>query len=181
MAVIESGEAVAGRCRFFENGWNGAAVIGKGAKLELRDCEVISNFEHGIESWEGASLTAVGSRSEGNSRNGIHCDNREADVVIENNKLIGNREFGLVLGSATGGHVSNNTARSNLLGGFVIRSAASAVKVTGNQLTLNEGPGLVLEKGLSPAAFTSNTVTKNKPKDILENADLSPKETAAGP
>lgn len=181
LAVIESGEAISGRCRFFENGWNGAAAIGKGAKLELRDCEVISNFEHGIESWDGASLTVSGSHSEGNSRNGVHCDNHEADVVIENNKLIGNREFGLVLGSAAGGHVSNNTARSNLLGGLVIRSAASAVKVTGNQLTLNEGPGLVLEKGLSPAAFSSNTVTKNKPKDILENADLSAKETASGP
>ncbi len=180
LAVIESGEAVAARCRFVENGWNGAAAIGKGAKLDLRDCELISNFEHGIESWDGASLTVTGTRAEGNSRNGIHCDIQESQAVIEKNQLIGNREFGLVLGSAAGGRVSNNTARSNLLGGFVVRAACAGVKFTGNQITLNEGPGLVLEKGLAPAAFTSNSVTKNKAKDVLENADLDAKETASG-
>lgn len=181
LAVIEAGDAVASRCQFVENGWNGAAAIGKGARLDLRDCESNGNFEHGIESWDGASLAATGNRCEGNSRNGIHCDNRDAGVRLENNQLVGNREFGLVLDSAADGQVSNNTARSNLLGGVVLRAAAGAVKLSGNQLTLNEGPGLVLEKGLSSAGFTGNTVTKNKPKDILENADLSTKETASGP
>jgi parallel beta-helix repeat protein len=179
LAVIEGGEAVANRCRFVENGWNGAAAIGKGSKLDLRDSEFVSNFENGIESWDGAFLSASGNRCEGNSRNGIHCDNGAAGVIIENNQLLANREFGLVIGSAADGRVSNNTARSNLLGGFVLRSAA-AVKVAGNQLTLNEGPGLVLEKGLSAAGFPGNNVTKNKPRDILENADLSTQETATG-
>lgn len=181
LAVIEAGEAVANRCRFVENGWNGAAAIGKGAKLDLRESGFIGNFENGIESWDGASLTATGNRCEGNSRNGIHCDNGGAGVVLENNQLVANREFGLVIGSATDGRVSNNTARSNLLGGFVLKAAAAAVKVAGNQITLNEGPGLVLEKGLSAAGFTGNTMSKNKPRDILENADLTPKETTSGP
>lgn len=180
LAVIEAGEAVANRCRFFENGWNGAAAIGKGAKLDLRDSEFVGNFENGIESWDGAFLSASGNRCEGNSRNGIHCDNAGAGVMIENNQLLANREFGLVLGSAAEGRVSNNTARSNLLGGLVLRSAA-AVKVAGNQLTLNEGPGLVLEKGLSAAGFPENTVTRNKARDILENADFSAQEGGTGP
>lgn len=174
LAVIEGGEVLANRCRFAENGWNGAAAIGAGSRLEVRDSESINNFEHGIESWNGAAVTLVKNRCEGNSRNGIHADNGAAAAVIEGNQLIANREFGLVLGSAGSGKISGNTARENLLGGFVIRHAARALAVTENQATLNRGPGLVLEKGLAADAYASNTNTQNTaPRQILSDADLS--------
>jgi parallel beta-helix repeat protein len=174
LAVIEGGEVLASRCRFAENGWNGAAAIGAGSRLEVRDSESINNFEHGIESWNGAAVTLVKNRCEGNSRNGIHADNGAAAAVIEGNQLIANREFGLVLGSAGSGKISGNTARENLLGGFVIRHAARALAVTENQATLNRGPGLVLEKGLAADAYASNTNTQNTaPRQILSDADLS--------
>jgi parallel beta-helix repeat protein len=176
LAVIEGGEAVANRCRFADNGWNGAAAIGAGSRLEVRDSESQGNFEHGIESWDGAAVTLVNNRCEGNSRNGIHADNGDAAAVIEGNQLIANREFGLVLGSAGSGKISNNTARENLLGGFVIRHAASAPAVTGNQATLNRGPGLVLEKGLPADAYASNKSTQNTAPQILTDADLASDE-----
>ena len=69
------------------------------------------NFEHGIESWNGAAVTLVNNRCEGNSRNGIHADNGTAAATIEGNQLIANREFGLVLDSAGSGKISGNTAR----------------------------------------------------------------------
>ena len=179
LAVIEHGEAIASRCRFHDNGWNGAAAIGKGCMLEIRDSESLNNFEHGIETWEGASATLVNNRCEGNSRNGIHADNGKAGATIEGNQLIANREFGLVLASAGAGKISGNTARANLLGGFVIRMAAASLPVTGNQATLNQGPGLVLEKGLPRDAYTENTFTKNTSPEILADADLSAPEEKA--
>jgi len=173
LAVIESGQAIAKRCRFSDNGWNGAAAIGKNCVLEIRDSESLNNFEHGIETWNGASATLVNNRCEGNSRNGIHADNTGTSAIIEGNQLIANREFGLVLDSANTGKISGNTARSNLLGGMVIRAAAAGVAVTGNQSTLNHGPGLVLEKGLPISSFASNTVTHNTDREILQDADIS--------
>jgi nitrous oxidase accessory protein NosD len=173
LAVIESGEVVANRCRFNDNGWNGAAAIGKGSVLEIRDSESINNFEHGIETWEGASANLVNNRCEGNSRNGIHADNRSAAATIQGNQLIANREFGLVLDSAGSGRVSGNIARGNLLGGLVIRAEAATLPVTGNQSTLNQGPGLVLERGLTATAYSSNTVTKNATREILADANLN--------
>jgi parallel beta-helix repeat protein len=173
LAVIEHGEAIANRCRFSGNGWNGAAAIGKGSKIEVRDSESIGNFEHGIETWDGAVATLVNNRCEGNSRNGIHTDNGESAATIEGNQLIANREFGLVLDSAGSGKISGNTARGNLLGGFVIRAAAAKIPVTGNQATLNEGPGIVLEKGLQPGSYADNTATQNKPTQIVTDADLA--------
>ena len=183
LAVIESGEVIANRCRFSDNGWNGAAAIGKGCVLEVRDSESINNFEHGIESWDGASAILVNNRCEGNSRNGIHTDNGAARATIEGNQLNSNREFGLVLDSAGSGNVSGNTARANLLGGIVVRTAAGSVTVTGNQATLNQGPGLVLEKGLQAASYGGNTATKNTPREVLSDADLSTPavKTAAEP
>ena len=176
LAVIESGEVIAHRCRFAQNGWNGAAAIGAGSYLEVRDSESFNNFEHGIESWEGGAVTLVNNRCEGNSRNGIHADNGAAAAVIEGNQLIANREFGLVLGSAGSGKISGNTARENLLGGFVILHNARALAVTQNQATLNRGPGIVLEKGLSTDAYGSNISTRNTGSQVVIDADLSTRE-----
>lgn len=171
--VIEQGSALIHRSRFSNNGWNGAAATGPRCVLEIRESEALDNFGHGIESWDGAAVTLVNNRCEGNSRNGIHADNRAATAIIEGNQLVANREFGLVLDSAGAGKISGNTARANLLGGLVIRAAAAALPVTGNLATLNQGPGLVLETGLSPAAYTANIVTKNTPRQILTDANLS--------
>ncbi len=173
LAVIEHGEAVANRCRFSDNGWNGAAAIGKGCVLEVRDSEALDNFEHGIETWDGASATLVNNRCEGNSRNGIHTDNGAAAANISGNQLIANREFGLVLGSAGSGKVTGNTARANLLGGIVVRKAAAPLSVKDNQCVQNQGPGLILEKGLAAGAYRENTAIRNTDPQILSEADLS--------
>lgn len=173
LAVVDQGEAVVSRCQLADNGWNGAAAIGAGSRLEVRNSEALGNFEHGIESWDGAAVQLIGNRCEGNSRNGIHADNAAAEAVIENNLLVANREFGLVLSSAGFGKISGNTARENLLGGLVICQAARALVVTDNVATRNLGPGLVLEKGLSADAYLSNRCTENTEPQIFKDANLS--------
>ncbi len=179
LAVIEGGQASISRCRFADNGWNGIAAIGAGTTLEVRDSESLGNFEHGIESWDGAAVILINNRCEANSRNGIHADNGLASATIEGNQLVANREFGLVLASAGSGRISGNNARTNLLGGFVIRSAAATLPVVSNQASSNEGPGLVLEKGLSPASYSSNSLSRNTGPQILAAAELaSPSEPA---
>ncbi len=176
LVVIENGHAIAEQCRFANNGWNGVTVSGAGSTLEVKDSESINNFEHGIESWDGAAITLANNRCEGNSRNGIHVDNGQAAATLTGNQLIANREFGLVLDSAGAGKVSGNIARANLLGGLVIRVAAVKLPVTGNQATLNQGPGLVLEKGLSAAAYTDNAISQNTTRQTLTDANLSQHE-----
>jgi tetratricopeptide (TPR) repeat protein len=173
LAVIEQGEAVASRCRFSDNGWNGAAAIGAGSRLEVRDSESLGNFEHGIETWNGASATLVNNRCEGNTRNGIHTDNLKAAAVIEGNQLISNREFGLVMDSAGSGKITGNVARGNLLGGFVFRKDSASIAATGNQATDNRGPGIILEKGLPAEKYHDNTSSGNTPAQVVSDADLS--------
>ena len=87
--------------------------------------------------------------------------------------LISNREFGLVLTSAAAGKISGNTARANLLGGLVIRAAASQLAVTRNNATLNHGPGIVLAKSLLTTSYTTNTVSQNNGEQMIHDADLS--------
>jgi parallel beta-helix repeat protein len=140
--------------------------MGAGSVLEIADSQATGNFEHGIESWDGAAVVLVNNRCEGNSRNGIHADNAKANAIVEGNQLIANREFGLVLAAAETGHVSKNTASGNLLGGFVIR-VACRIPVTGNQLSRNQGPGLTLEKDLDAAAFADNVLSGNTGKQVL--------------
>jgi parallel beta-helix repeat protein len=179
LAVIGGGQASVSRCRSADNGWNGIAAIGRGSTLEVRDSESLNNFEHGIESWDGAAVILINNRCEANSRNGIHADNGLASATIEGNQLVANREFGLVLASAGSGKVSGNTARANLLGGLVIRAAAAKLPVVSNQAVSNQGPGLVLEQGLPPDSYSANTVSLNSGRQILTAAELStPSEPA---
>lgn len=174
LAVIEAGHVIVTRCRFNGNGWNGIAAIGPGSLLEVRDSEALGNFEHGIESWDGAAIILSNNRCEGNSRNGIHADNGTASARIENNRLFENREFGIVVGSAAAGSVTGNTCRGNLLGGIVLRNKAAAVAVAGNEILRNNGPGLILERGLPAAAYTRNTITANVGQPTLADADFTP-------
>ena len=173
LAVIEGGQATVSRSRFADNGWNGAAVMGKGSALDVRECESLTNFEHGIESWDGATLTLINTRSEGNSGNGIHADNGLAAATLQGNQLIANREFGIVLDSASSGKITGNIVRANLLGGIVIRAAAARLPVTLNQVTLNLGPGLILEKGLTATSYANNSITRNSGPQTLPDTDLS--------
>ena len=179
LAVIENGQATANRCRFSGNGWNGAAAIGKGCKLEVRESEAFENFEHGIETWDNAAAILVNNRCERNTRNGIHVDNGVFAADIQGNQLIANREFGIVLDSASSGKISGNTLRNNLLGGLVIRAAAANVSAKGNQITLNQGPGLILEKGLDAASYSENTIKKNTAPNILTDAVLTHEDDKA--
>jgi parallel beta-helix repeat protein len=142
----------------------------------VRDSESTGNFEHGIETWEGASATLVNNRCEGNTRNGIHADNDKSTTVIEGNQLIANREFGLVLDSAGSGKITRNTARGNLLGGFVIRAGAASLPASGNQATDNHGPGIVLEKGLAAGNYRDNSSSGNTPAQVVSDADLSTRD-----
>jgi parallel beta-helix repeat protein len=155
------------------NGWDGVSAMGKGSTLEVSESESLNNFEHGIETWDGAACILTNNRCEGNSRNGIHADNGMASATISDNQLVANREFGLVLDSAKAGKISGNTAKSNLLGGFVIRAAAAGLPFGSNTATRNEGPGLVLEKGLPPAAYAANSITENAGVQIMAGIDLS--------
>ncbi|MES2475753.1 MAG: right-handed parallel beta-helix repeat-containing protein [Verrucomicrobiota bacterium] len=172
LAVIEAGQAELSRCVSSDNGWNGVAVVGEGSRLEMRESAALNNFEHGIESWQGAAAVLINNRCEGNSRNGIHADNGLASVEISGNQLVGNREFGLVLDSAGKGQVEKNTARDNLLGGLVIRAAAKSVRVTTNEATSNHGPGLVLEKGLPSSSYLANSLSKNEGEQLLAGMDF---------
>ncbi len=173
LAVIEAGRVTVSRCRFAENGWDGVTAIGKGSTLEIADSVALGNFEHGIETWDGAACILRNNRCEGNSRNGIHTDNGLASATIEDNQLTANREFGLVLDSAATGKITGNIAKSNLRGGIVIRAAAAKLPVTGNTATLNQGPGLVLEQGLPVQAYQSNSISKNTGVQVMPGADLT--------
>jgi tetratricopeptide (TPR) repeat protein len=178
LAVIDGGEVLATRCRFVENGWNGATAIGAGSKLELRESEASENFGHGIESWGGASLILVNNRCHGNARNGIHTDNLNASAVIDGNRLSENREYALVLTSAGNGKITNNSSRGNLLGGFVIRRAAATLAIHGNEARDNHGPGLILEQGLAAPAYADNRLSGNKAQEILADVELPEIERA---
>lgn len=179
LAVIDQGKASASRCRFTDNAWNGAAVMGAGSLMEIRDSLSLNNFEHGIESWNGAATILANNRCEGNSRNGIHADNGKASATIEGNQLIANREYGIVLSSAGSGRVTGNTTQANLLGGLVVRHAAKALVVNGNQATSNRGPGLALEAGLSSRDYEQNKLTGNKAPQMLDGVKFSQTEEQA--
>jgi len=173
--VIGGAKAIAMRCRFSGNGWDGASANGAGTVLEVRESEAIGNFEHGIDLWGGAGGTLTGNRCEGNSRNGIQIDAKASVVTVTENQLKANREFGVVLASAASGEVRGNTFVGNFLGGVAIRTLAQKVAVTGNTIQSGTTPSIVLEKGLPAAAYKTNEVSGAVMGDVSFEAPEAPK------
>src|SRR5690606_7495069 len=108
----------------------------------------------------------------GNSRNGIHIDGGEAPATVLDNKLSGNREFGMVVTSAGGGEITGNTMETNLLGGMVVRAGGAKLRVSGNAISGNKGPGLVLEKGISGDGYASNRISGNEGEQMVSGIDF---------
>lgn len=172
LAIVHGGKAVASRCRFLTNGWDGASSKGAGSSLEARDCIANENLLHGFECWEGASISLAQCRAKDNARNGIHIDALGASVTIEGNTLEANREFGLVATSSGQGSITKNTATGNLLGGFVLKAACRAA-FEGNAATKNQGPGIICEAGFAYREDTQNTASQNTGQDTMLGTHLA--------
>jgi hypothetical protein len=173
LAAMEAGRVVASRCLFENNGWDGVAVRGAGSRVELSACESTGNFGHGYDLWDGGSAAIHGSIARDNSGNGILIDTTAEDVVIGENDLRANREYGIVV-SAASGRIHGNQCRENLLGGMAVRFAAARLTFENNKLENNQGPGLALEQGLQPEAFSTNSTSGNGGgKNTVINADFS--------
>lgn len=171
LVVMEGGKAIASRCRFHGNGWDGASANGAGSFLEVRDSEASGNYEHGLDLWDGAGGTLTANRCDNNSRNGIQVD-AAAPVSVTGNQLKGNHEFGIVLAKGTAGKVNGNILTDNLLGGLVVRSEATKFEVAENKITSGAVPAIVLEKGVARTAYATNQISNNSTKPVLEGVDF---------
>ena len=96
-----------------------------------------------------------------NGRNGIFIET-PSELSLVSNTLSENREFGLVVASATGGSLSGNKVERNRLGGIAMHRAARGVEIRDNQSKRNLGPGLVLDKGFAAGAFDGNEISSNR-------------------
>jgi tetratricopeptide (TPR) repeat protein len=167
LAVVDGGHAIAQRCVFKSNGWDGAAASGARSRLTISDSESTGNFWHGFEIWDGASAVITNCKGSRNSRNGVLVDSAGEGIEVTGGEFFGNREYGIVLSAGASGKVKGNSSYSNLMGGLLVRFAAISVVVEENRIEKNSGPGLVLEQGLRPEIYEGNQSRSNEGKDVM--------------
>lgn len=170
LMVIDGGKAVALRCAFVGNGWDGMAARGKGSQMTARECKSTGNFGHGYDVWDGALAVIEGGQAKGNSGNGVLVASAAAGLLITGGEFSGNREYGIVVDAGASGRIEGNHCRTNLLGGLVVRFAAISVVVEGNWLEKNKGAGLLLEQGLRQDVYSENSIRSNSGKQIVVGA-----------
>lgn len=173
LAVVDGGHAVAQRCVFKTNGWDGAAASGEGSRITLSESESTGNFGHGIEIWDGASAVVTNSKSSRNSRNGLLVDSAGEGIEVTGSQFFGNREYGLVLNAGASGKVRENSCYANMMGGLVIRFAAISVMVEGNKIEGNSGPGLILEQGLRAEIYDGNHCRSNDGEELMSGVKFA--------
>ncbi|MFC7335894.1 right-handed parallel beta-helix repeat-containing protein [Haloferula chungangensis] len=167
MAVVDGGHAIAQRCVFRTNGWDGAAASGAGSRMTIHECESTGNFGHGYEIWDGASAVLSDSKGSRNSRNGVLADSAAEGIEIRGGEFFGNREYGIVLNAGASGKVANNSCYANMMGGVVVRFAAISMVVEGNRIEKNSGPGLILEQGLRAEIYDGNSSRLNSGEELM--------------
>jgi tetratricopeptide (TPR) repeat protein/nitrous oxidase accessory protein NosD len=173
LAVVDGGHALAQRCVFKTNGWDGAAASGEGSRITISESESTGNFGHGIEIWDGASAVVKNSKSSRNSRNGLLVDSAGEGIEVTGCQFFGNREYGLVLSAGASGKVRENSCYANMLGGLVVRFAAISVVVEGNKIEENSGPGLILEQGLRAEIYEGNQCRSNEGDELMSGVKFA--------
>lgn len=62
----------------------------------------------------------------------------EADgLPVEDNEIMGNREYGILLNAGASGKVVEHSSYANMLDGLLVRFASMSVAVKGNRLEEN--------------------------------------------
>lgn len=165
LAVISGADVIVDQCRFEENGWNGVSIQDVGSRAVVRNCQMLANIHHGIETWNQATATLENNRCADNCLNGILIDTT-AVVNLKANQLSGNRDYGMVLRRSGGGIAEGNRFSSNLLGGMVVSKGSEAVICENNLFGKNEGPALSLGEGVTSARYTKNQFAEPMDKAI---------------
>ena len=79
---------------------------------------------------------------------------------IANNRVIGNRSYGIAISACEGNTVEGNTIQDTDGHGILLRTQARNMRITGNTVTRSRKAGILLED-CAGTAVTGNTVTDN--------------------
>lgn len=170
VAVLSGGKAKLSLCKISDSGWDGVSVTGEQSRVILSKVTCESNLHHGVDFWDGASGSVLGSTLIGNGRNGIFAMTPSDLITVEQTRSEKNREVGFYFSGAAGASISDCEVQGNFLGGILFDQESKGVKLTRNRITKNGEAGLVFEKGVEILSESENVVEANTGKQIWRDA-----------
>jgi len=171
------GIAVAGgslkmtKCVVTANSWDGVSVIGEESFAEISDSEISSNYEHGVDFWDGAKGKLTNLKVYENVASGVVVMGKGTNVKIEQVQAMRNRHCGILINAQAEASLERVFSSENSYSGIVIQGQGTKVKCGITVSNNNQEAGYFI----SPSAIVENFITatsEGNSKGMLIKADL---------
>ena len=161
IAVINGGKAAMQSVRVIKSGWDGLAVYGESSKVTIIESRFDQNLHHGVDAWNGGSVTVRKSRFSNNGLAGVVLMSVGVLSRVETSVSEGNRELGILVAQQTSAELVGNEVLGNLLGGIVVKDAKTRVEIANNTVTRNKKAGIMVDRNATMIRFENNRVSGN--------------------
>ena len=147
-------------CRICECGGGGGLVVGQGSRLFVRNCEVYSNRQAGLEAREGGRLVATANKVYDNGTHGIITGPHTGRSLLHSNKIFENRKEGIIASNSEElVLVDDNEIHHNMAFGLSLDNCQFSI--SRNKIYENGFWGIHM-KSKTSAEVTENTIFSNK-------------------
>lgn len=158
--VCEGGVGYIDHCRICECGGGGGLVEGQGSRLFVRNCEIYSNHQAGLEARQGGQLVATENKVYDNGTHGFMTGPHTGRCLLRSNKIFENRQEGIIaVSSKENVVVDGNDIHHNMAFGLSLDNCQFSI--TQNKIFENGFWGIHC-KSKTSAAIKENDIFSNK-------------------
>ena len=81
--AVTGGSLDMSNCKVSKNAWDGVNVVGNDSSAIIKDSEIIGNYEHGVDFWQGATGTLTNVKANENIASGVVMMGAGTKVKLE--------------------------------------------------------------------------------------------------
>ena len=175
IAVI-SGTLTVENSTITENAWDGISLKGVDSSAVINNSKIISNYDHGIDFWQGASGVVMKSEIAKNTGSGIVVMGENASVELTQVTLKQNFQCGLVVADSASVKLQRVVSSYNTLSGIVVQGEATKADFGIVVSNKNHEVGYFIDPKSTIIGFENATAEGNKKGNTLRQSPTPPAE-----
>ena len=166
--AVTGGSLDMSNCKVSKNAWDGVNVVGNDSSAIIKDSEIIGNYEHGVDFWQGATGTLTNVKANENIASGVVMMGAGTKVKLEQVQTIRNRHCGILVNTQAEAHLDRVFSSDNQLSGVVVQDQGTKVKCGITVSNNNLEAGFLISPAAEIENFIAATSEGNKGGNVIK-------------